>query len=63
MHLSLFSNEMFITYVQTKESDVGLMQEQLKRVLDEVRQVVSFFQNEKVALGRYIIRQSLHRGI
>ena len=49
-HLSLFSNEMFITYVQTKESDVGLMQEQLKRVLDEVRQVVSFFQNEKVAL-------------
>lgn len=31
-------------------SDVGLMQEQLKFVLDEVRQVLSFFQKEKVAL-------------
>lgn len=63
MHLSLFSNEMFITYVQTKESDVGLMQEQLKRVLDEVRQVVSFFQNEKVALGGGISYDKVfHRG-
>lgn len=50
MHLSLFSNEMFITYVQTNESDAGIMQEQLKFVLDEVRQVLSFFQKEKVAL-------------
>ena len=50
VHLSLFSNEMFISYIQDNESDAGLMEEQLKFVLDEVRQVLSFFQKEKVAL-------------
>lgn len=50
VHLSLFSNEMFISYIQDNESDVGLMDEQIKFVLDEVRQVLSFFQKEKVAL-------------
>ena len=62
MHLSLFSNEMFITYVQTNESDAGLMQEQLKFVLDEVRQVLSFFQRESCLGGWHIIRQSLSFG-
>ena len=51
VHLSLFSNQMFISYIQGNESDVRLMEEQVKLVLDEVRQVLSFFQKEKVALA------------
>ena len=50
VHLSLFSNQFFIFCIQDTESDVDHMDEHLKFVLDEVRQVLSFFQKEKVAL-------------
>ena len=50
VYSSLFSNEMFISYVQSNENETGITEAQLKYVLDDVCKVLSFFQKEEVTM-------------
>lgn len=50
MYFSLFSNEMFIFYLHQNEKDVGLTEDELRFVLDDIRELLTDFHRESVTL-------------
>lgn len=50
VHSSLFSNEMFIFYLQSNENVAGIIEDELRFVLDDILELLTDFRKESVTL-------------
>ena len=50
LHSTLFSNEMFITYVHVKEENTGIEEDGLRLVLDDIQELLASFRRDGITL-------------
>lgn len=50
LHSTLFSNEMFITYVHVKKENTGIEEDELRLILNDIQELLAYFRHEGITL-------------